>query len=69
MATTIHFEEVIYDQGGEHNMDLEVGRSSFYPEDSVYIRVDNKTIIMDRATAKRFVEGVMSVGAYHGFLD
>ncbi len=62
-------EEVIKDQGGKISMDLEIGRSSYYPEDSVYIRVEDKTVIMDRATAKRFVEAVASVGRYHGLLD
>jgi hypothetical protein len=69
MATTMFFEEVIKDQGGKTSMDLEIGRSSYYPEDSVYIRVADKTVIMDRATAKRFVEAVVSVGQYHGLLD
>ncbi len=69
MATTMFLEEVIKDQGGKISMDLEIGRSSYYPEDSVYIRVEDKTVIMDRATAKRFVEAVASVGRYHGLLD
>lgn len=50
-------------------MDLEIGRSSFYPEDSIYIAVDGKTVIMDRKTAKKFVEAVNSVCFYHGFVD
>jgi len=69
VATTVYFEEVIRDQGGKNTMDLEVGRSSFYPEDSIYIRVGDETVIMDRATAKRFVAAVVSVGSYHGFVD
>lgn len=69
MATTMYFEEKIKDQGGKHSMDLEIGRSSYYPEDSIYIRVEGKTVIMDRATAKRFAEAVAAVGRYHGLLD
>nr|VFK38304.1 MAG: hypothetical protein BECKSD772F_GA0070984_102326 [Candidatus Kentron sp. SD]VFK44218.1 MAG: hypothetical protein BECKSD772E_GA0070983_10353 [Candidatus Kentron sp. SD] len=46
-------------------MDLEIGRSSYYPEDSIYIRVGDNSIIMGRATAKRFVEAVMDVDHYH----
>lgn len=69
MATTMYFEEVIKDQGGKTSMDLELGRSSYYPEDSIYIRVADKTVIMDLATAKRFVEAVVSVGHYHGLID
>ncbi len=69
MATTMYFEETIKDQGGRTEMELEIGRSSFYPEDSIYITVDGKTVIMDRKTAKRFVEAVNSVGFYHGFVE
>jgi hypothetical protein len=69
MATTVYFEEEIKDQGGKHTMDLEIGRSSFYPEDSIYIRAGENAVIMDRATAKRFAEAVQSVGQYHGFLE
>ncbi|MFQ2037491.1 hypothetical protein ACK34X_10990 [Aeromonas veronii] len=69
MATTMYFEETIKDQGGKTEMELEIGRSSFYQEDSIYIIVDGKTVIMDRKTAKRFVEAVNSVGFYHGFVE
>ncbi len=69
MATTMYFEETIKDQGGKTEMELEIGRSSFYPEDSIYITVDGTTVIMDRKTAKRFVEAVNSVGFYHGFIE
>lgn len=69
MAETVYFEERIKDQGGRTEMELEIGRSSFYPEDSIYITVDGKKVIMDRKTAKRFVEAVNSVGFYHGFVE
>lgn len=69
MATTMFFEEVIRDQGCKETMDVELGRSSFYEEDSIYLTVDGKTVIMDRATAKRFVDAVVGVGRYHGFVD
>lgn len=68
MATTMYFEETIRDQGGKTSMDLEIGRSSYYPEDSIYLTVDGKTVIMDLATAKRFVDAVVSVGYYHGLV-
>lgn len=69
MATTMYFEEKIKDQGGKITMDLEFGRSSYYPEDSIYLVVDGKTIIMDLKTAKRFVDAVISVGHYHRLVD
>jgi hypothetical protein len=65
----MYFEETIRDQGEKATLDVEIGRSSFYKEDSIYITVDGKTVIMDRATAKRFVEAVVEVGRYHGMLD
>ncbi|MCI1022882.1 hypothetical protein HWD96_11600 [Pseudomonas putida] len=69
MATTVYFEEIVKDQGEKTTMELKIGRSSFYREDSIYIAVDGKLVIMDRATAKRFVDAVVSVGFYHGFTD
>lgn len=69
MATTMYFEENIQDQGGETSLDVEFGRSSYYPEDSIYLAVDGKTVIMNRVTAKKFVDAVISLGHYHGFLD
>lgn len=69
MDTTMYFEEKIKDQGGRAEMELEIGRSSFYPEGSIYISVDGKLVIMDRETAQRFVETVNSVGFYHGFVE
>lgn len=69
MATTTFFEETVVDQGGKIKMEVEVGRSSYYAEDSIYIKIDGKTVIMDRETAKRFAEAVAGVGRYHGFLD
>lgn len=78
MATTVYFDETIRDQGGRGEMDVEFGRSSFYAgcklpsgvgEDSVYLKVDGNTVIMDRATAKKFVEAVVSLGHYHSLIE
>ena len=78
MATTVYFEEIIADQGGKDSISLELGRSSFYSgcdtpkgtgEDSIYIRTGDASVIMDRATAKRFVDAVTAVGIYFGFDD
>ncbi|CAN0496858.1 unnamed protein product [Phaeothamnion confervicola] len=69
MATTCYFEETVQDQGGNISMKVELGRSSAYSEDSIYLSVDGKSVIMDRATAKRFVDAVLSVGNYHQLVD
>jgi len=45
MATTVYFEEEVFDQGGKHSMNIELGRSSYYPEDSIYINVEEKGIV------------------------
>ena len=65
----MYFDETVRDQGGKTSFDIELGRSSYYPEDSIYLTVDGKTVIMDRATAQRFVNSVVSVGHYHGLLE
>lgn len=44
-------------------MNIEFGRSSFYEEDSIYLTVDDKSLVMDRKTAQKFVE---PVGHYFG---
>lgn len=69
MATTMYFEETIKDQGGKETMDVEFGRSSFYEENSIYLDVNGLRVIMDRSTAKRFVEAVVSLGRYHDLLE
>lgn len=69
MATTMYFQETIKDQGGKTSLEVELGRSSFYPEDSIYLIVDGKTVIMDLATAKRFVDAVVRVAQYHRLVD
>jgi hypothetical protein len=68
MATTMFFDEVVREQGDKTSMEIELGRSSFYAEDSIYLTVDGKTVIMDRATAQRFVEAVVDVGRFHCFV-
>lgn len=69
MATTVYFEELLKCQGGKESMEIEFGRSSFYEEDSIYLVVDGKSIVMDRATAKSFIESAARIGTYFGFLE
>lgn len=69
MATTMYFEETLKDQGNKNSLEVEIGRSSYYEEDSIYINVDGKLVIMDRAQAKRFAEAITRVGQYHGFIE
>lgn len=46
------------------SIDLEIGRSSYYDEDSIYFVIDGKTVIITREQAKRFVDAVADVGGY-----
>ena len=46
-------------------MKVEIGRSSFYPEDSIYLSFVGKTVIMDLASAQKFVDAVASVDHLH----
>lgn len=64
----MYFDETLKDQGDKNSIDVEIGHSSFYSEDSIYINVDGKLVIMDRAQAKRLVEAIVSVGQYHDFI-
>lgn len=64
MATTTFFEEEIKDQGGKATLELEFGRSSFYGNNSFYIRVDGKPIIVDQETAKRIFSSMDKVAGY-----
>ncbi|MEQ9590891.1 MAG: hypothetical protein RJS97_23355 [Parvibaculaceae bacterium] len=69
MATTVYFEETVHCQGGEATLELEFGRSSYFEEDSIYLNVNGSGVVMDRATAKKFVEAAQSVGHYFGLLE
>jgi hypothetical protein len=69
MANTLYFHELIRDQGGSTTVDLEFGRSSSYKEDSLYITVDDKLIIVDRETAKRIIKEMNDVARYLKLLD
>ncbi|MER0043294.1 hypothetical protein [Pseudomonas sp. MGal98] len=68
MATTMFFEETVKCQSGKEEMDIEFGRSSYHDEDSIYLKVDGKSLVMNRETAKKFVEAATGVGFYFGFI-
>jgi hypothetical protein len=69
MATTMFFEEIVKCQGKKEKMSIEFGRSSYFEEDSIYLNVDGKAIVMDRATAKKFVQAASDVGQYFGLIE
>jgi hypothetical protein len=64
MATLCFFDETIHDQGGKTTMSFEVGRSSYYDDDSLYMVIDGKPICVDRATATKICDAFDGVAAY-----
>ncbi|HFD6683479.1 TPA: hypothetical protein ACF5RG_003328 [Providencia alcalifaciens] len=66
MSLLMLFEETLKDQGNKTSVDLEIGRSSYYDEDSIYFVIDGKIVIVTREQAKRFVDAVADVGGYLG---
>ena len=50
-------------------MDIEFGRSSYFEEDSIYLNVDGKSVVMDRKIAKEFVAAAIFLAHYHQLID
>jgi len=71
MATTMFFEETICDkEDKEMAVDLEFGRSSYYHgENLLYLKIDDKAIILDEKTGRRLVEAMVDTGRYLGYAD
>ena len=69
MATTVYFEKTNECQGGEVTMDVEFGISSYFEEDSIYLNVEGKSVVMDRKTAMEFVAAAISLGQHHHIID
>lgn len=68
MATTMYFDEKVKDLEKDVTLDIELGKSSFYGDTHLYIRVDDKTIIMDGKTEKEFFESIERLGFYLGHI-
>lgn len=78
MATICYFDEMIKDQHRDESIALEFGRSSLYSggdvttgegEDSIYIRIDGKAVVMTLEMAGKFVNAAIAVGRYHRLID
>ena len=69
MATTQYFDEIVKCQGGEQEIEIEFGSSSFYKDPSIYLTVDGKSLVMNREQAKEFVNAAVNVGLYFGFTE
>ena len=70
MATTTFFEETVRDKERKsETIDLEFGRSSYYGENLIYVRMDNRTVILDEPTGRRLCEAMSSVGRHLRYED
>lgn len=68
MATTMFFEEVLTDKEDKSKtFELEFGRSSYYRDNLIYLRIDGKGLIMNEATGRRIVEAMEELGFYLGY--
>lgn len=46
MFTTTYFEETVKCQAAEVEMEIELGKSSFFPQDNIYLVADGKSLVM-----------------------
>ena len=68
MATTVFFEKLLKDKVGEAQpVKLEFGRSSFTGENLLYVSIDGKPIIVDKATGREICEAMGNVATYLGY--
>lgn len=69
MATTMFFEETVRDkERRDISFELEFGRSSYYHgENLIYLKVDDKHLILDEKTGRRVFEAMRAVGEYLGY--
>jgi hypothetical protein len=68
LATTTFFEQTIQDkEDASIKMELEFGRSSFYRDNLIYIKVDDKTVIVNEETGREIYDAMMRLGSYLGY--
>lgn len=67
MATTCFFEEVLKDEEANVEMDLELGRSSYYGGESlIYLRVGETHLIMNEKSGRALYAAMSDLGTYLG---
>ena len=69
MATTMYFEGTVKDKKRETSFEIEFGRSNYYGEESMYLLVDGKSVVMDREIFVKIAEGMNLLSHYSGALD
>ena len=63
------FAGTVKDKKRDNSIELEFGRSSFYRENSLYLVVDGKHIVMDYAEAKKLINSMMDVAHRLGMVE
>lgn len=66
MTTTVFFEDTVVCQSGKDEFYIELGRTSCVGEDSIYLNIDGKGVVMTREIARQFVDAVVETGCYLG---
>lgn len=64
MVTNCYFEEKVKCKGGVAEMNIELGSSSFYEEHSVYLSINDKSLVMDLETAEKFMNAAGELKHY-----
>ena len=67
MATTCFFEEKLKDKERDDRLDFEFGKTSWYGENLMYIRVGDTAVALDKAKGREVYEAMRSLGAYLGY--
>ncbi|RXJ10758.1 hypothetical protein [Lelliottia nimipressuralis] len=67
MTTSVFFEGTVVCQSGKEEFYIEFGRTSSADEDSIYLNIDGKIVVMKREMARKFVDAVVETGNYLGF--
>jgi hypothetical protein len=68
MGTTVFFEETLKDMKDKSiSLDLEFGRTTFYGDNLIYLKVDGKAMILDEEAGKRLTEAMDFLSGYLGY--
>jgi hypothetical protein len=67
VATTTYFDETISDLKADVKINLEFGRSSYYRENLMYFKIDDKLVIVNEETGKQIYEQMKSLAFYLGY--
>lgn len=68
MATTCFFEEIVRDkEDSSAELDVEFGRSSFYGESLIYLRVGDTGVILNEKSGRELYGKMKDLARYLGY--